>query len=107
MFADRRQLGWQSANQPCLPIAQSIIINGRIIQDTFPADGADAPYHFRRSRLLCRPPFRAFSGKSFKGIPVLDLVIGLAMMISVFAGTLVGILLPLTLKRFNPDFFHA
>ena len=39
----------------------------------------------------------------WKGIPVLGLVIGLAMIISVFAGTMVGVLIPLALKRLNLD----
>ncbi|HOC59856.1 MAG TPA: magnesium transporter [Smithellaceae bacterium] len=39
----------------------------------------------------------------WKGIPVLGLVIGLAMIISVFMGTMVGVLIPLALKRLNLD----
>jgi len=39
----------------------------------------------------------------WKGIPILGLVIGLAMIISVFAGTMVGVLIPLALKRLNFD----
>jgi magnesium transporter len=39
----------------------------------------------------------------WKGIPVLGLVIGLAMIISVFVGTMVGVLIPLALKRLNFD----
>lgn len=39
----------------------------------------------------------------WKGIPVLGLVIGLAMIISVFMGTMVGVLIPLALKRLNFD----
>lgn len=39
----------------------------------------------------------------WKGMPVLGLVLGLAMVISIFAGTLVGVLIPLGLKRFSLD----
>jgi len=39
----------------------------------------------------------------WKGIPILGLVIGLAMIISVFAGTMVGVLIPLALKRLRLD----
>jgi len=39
----------------------------------------------------------------WKGIPVLGLVIGLAMIISVFMGTMVGVLIPLALKRLDLD----
>ncbi len=39
----------------------------------------------------------------WKGIPILGLVIGLAMIISVFMGTMVGVLIPLALKRLNLD----
>ncbi|HPC85626.1 MAG TPA: magnesium transporter [Smithellaceae bacterium] len=39
----------------------------------------------------------------WKGIPILGLVIGLAMIISVFAGTMVGVLIPLALKRMKLD----
>jgi magnesium transporter len=39
----------------------------------------------------------------WKGIPILGLVIGLAMIISVFVGTMVGVLIPLALKRLNLD----
>jgi len=39
----------------------------------------------------------------WKGIPILGLVIGLAMIVSVFMGTMVGVLIPLALKRLNFD----
>ncbi len=39
----------------------------------------------------------------WKGIPVLGFVIGLAMIISVFMGTMVGVLIPLALKRLDLD----
>jgi magnesium transporter len=39
----------------------------------------------------------------WKGIPVLGLVIGLSMIVSVFMGTMVGVLIPLALKRLNLD----
>ena len=39
----------------------------------------------------------------WKGIPVLGLVIGLSMIISVFMGTMVGVLIPLALKRLDLD----
>jgi len=39
----------------------------------------------------------------WKGIPVLGLVIGLSMIISVFMGTMVGVLIPLVLKRLDLD----
>ncbi|MDD5475029.1 MAG: magnesium transporter [Syntrophales bacterium] len=39
----------------------------------------------------------------WKGMPILGLVLGLAMIISIFAGTLVGVLIPLSLKRFKLD----
>jgi magnesium transporter len=39
----------------------------------------------------------------WKGIPILGLVIGLAMIISVFMGTMVGVLIPLVLKRLDLD----
>ena len=39
----------------------------------------------------------------WKGIPVLGLIIGLAMIISVFMGTMVGVLIPLALKRIDLD----
>ena len=39
----------------------------------------------------------------WKGIPVLGLILGLAMIVSVFAGTFVGALIPLALKRLKLD----
>ena len=39
----------------------------------------------------------------WKGIPILGLVIGLSMIVSVFVGTMVGVLIPLALKRLNLD----
>ncbi len=39
----------------------------------------------------------------WKGIPILGLILGLAMIISVFAGTLVGALIPLILKKLKQD----
>ncbi|HOW56726.1 MAG TPA: magnesium transporter [Smithellaceae bacterium] len=39
----------------------------------------------------------------WKGIPMLGLILGLAMIVSVFAGTFVGALIPLVLKRFKLD----
>jgi magnesium transporter len=39
----------------------------------------------------------------WKGIPILGLILGLAMIVSVFAGTLVGVLIPLALKRLKLD----
>jgi magnesium transporter len=39
----------------------------------------------------------------WKGIPILGLILGLAMIISIFAGTLVGALIPLALKRLKLD----
>ncbi len=39
----------------------------------------------------------------WKGIPILGLILGLAMIISIFAGTLVGALIPLILKKLNQD----
>jgi magnesium transporter len=39
----------------------------------------------------------------WKGIPLLGLIIGLAMIVSVFMGTMVGVLIPLALKRLNFD----
>ncbi len=39
----------------------------------------------------------------WKDIPLLGVILGLAMIISVFAGTLVGVLIPLGLKRFRLD----
>ncbi len=39
----------------------------------------------------------------WKGIPILGLVIGLAMIVSVFMGTMVGVLIPLALKRVDLD----
>ncbi|HPH56036.1 MAG TPA: magnesium transporter, partial [Smithella sp.] len=39
----------------------------------------------------------------WKGIPILGLILGLAMIISIFTGTLVGALIPLALKRLKLD----
>ncbi|MGV8073792.1 MAG: magnesium transporter [Syntrophobacteraceae bacterium] len=39
----------------------------------------------------------------WKGMPILGLILGLAMIISIFAGTLVGALIPLALKRLKLD----
>lgn len=39
----------------------------------------------------------------WKGIPILGLILGLAMIISIFAGTLVGAAIPLALKRLKLD----
>jgi len=39
----------------------------------------------------------------WKGIPILGAVLGLAMIINVFAGTLIGVLVPLALKWFRLD----
>lgn len=39
----------------------------------------------------------------WKGIPILGLILGLAMIISIFAGTLVGASIPLALKRLKLD----
>ncbi|MDD2274948.1 MAG: magnesium transporter [Smithellaceae bacterium] len=39
----------------------------------------------------------------WKGIPILGMILGLAMVISIFAGTLVGALIPLALKRMKLD----
>ncbi len=39
----------------------------------------------------------------WKGIPILGLILGLAMIISIFTGTLVGALIPLALKRLRLD----
>ena len=39
----------------------------------------------------------------WKGMPVLGLVLGLAMIINVFAGTLIGTLIPLSLKWLKAD----
>jgi len=39
----------------------------------------------------------------WKGIPFLGLILGLAMVISIFAGTLVGALIPLALRRLKLD----
>lgn len=39
----------------------------------------------------------------WKGIPVLGLVLGMAMIISIFAGTMAGVLIPLALKKLNQD----
>ena len=39
----------------------------------------------------------------WKGIPVLGLVLGMAMVISIFAGTMAGVLIPLALKKLNQD----
>ena len=39
----------------------------------------------------------------WKGIPVLGLILGLAMIISVFVGTFAGALIPLALKRLKLD----
>ena len=39
----------------------------------------------------------------WKGLPILGLILGLAMIISIFAGTLVGALIPLALKRLKLD----
>ncbi len=39
----------------------------------------------------------------WKGIPILGIVLGLAMIINVFAGTLIGVLVPLALKWFRLD----
>lgn len=39
----------------------------------------------------------------WKGIPILGLILGLAMIISVFAGTMAGVLIPLALKRLKLD----
>jgi len=39
----------------------------------------------------------------WKGIPILGMILGLAMIISIFTGTLVGALIPLALKRLKLD----
>lgn len=39
----------------------------------------------------------------WKGIPILGLILGLAMITSVFAGTMAGVLIPLALKRLKLD----
>jgi magnesium transporter len=39
----------------------------------------------------------------WKGIPILGLILGLAMIISIFAGTMAGVLIPLVLKKMNQD----
>lgn len=39
----------------------------------------------------------------WKGIPILGLILGMAMIISIFAGTMAGVLIPLVLKRFKFD----
>lgn len=39
----------------------------------------------------------------WKGIPILGLILGLAMIISIFAGTLVGALIPLILRKLKQD----
>ncbi len=39
----------------------------------------------------------------WKGIPILGLILGLAMIISIFAGTMAGVLIPLILKKLNQD----
>ncbi|OPL16420.1 MAG: hypothetical protein AVO39_06100 [delta proteobacterium MLS_D] len=39
----------------------------------------------------------------WKDMPLLGIILGLAMIISVFAGTLVGVMIPLGLKRFRLD----
>ncbi|HON58877.1 MAG TPA: magnesium transporter [Smithella sp.] len=39
----------------------------------------------------------------WKGIPVLGLILGLAMITSIFAGTMAGVLIPLALKRLKLD----
>lgn len=39
----------------------------------------------------------------WKGIPILGLILGLAMIVSIFAGTMAGVLIPLALKRFHQD----
>lgn len=39
----------------------------------------------------------------WKGIPILGLILGVAMVISIFTGTLVGALIPLALKRLRLD----
>jgi magnesium transporter len=42
-------------------------------------------------------------GWFWKGLPILGLILALAMIISIFAGTLVGALIPLVLKRLKLD----
>ena len=39
----------------------------------------------------------------WKGIPILGLILGLAMIVSVFTGSMAGVLIPLALKRLNQD----
>ncbi len=39
----------------------------------------------------------------WRGVPILGLVLGLAMIISIFAGTVVGVLIPLALKKLGLD----
>lgn len=39
----------------------------------------------------------------WKGIPILGLILGLAMITSIFAGTMAGVLIPLALKRLKLD----
>lgn len=39
----------------------------------------------------------------WKGLPILGLILGLAMIVSIFAGTFVGALIPMALKRFRLD----
>lgn len=39
----------------------------------------------------------------WKGIPILGLILGMAMIISIFAGTMAGVLIPLALKKLNQD----
>ena len=39
----------------------------------------------------------------WKGIPILGLILGLAMIVSVFTGSMAGVLIPLALKRLDQD----
>jgi magnesium transporter len=39
----------------------------------------------------------------WKGIPILGLILGIAMIISIFAGTMAGVIIPLVLKRLQLD----
>jgi magnesium transporter len=39
----------------------------------------------------------------WKGIPILGLILGMAMIISIFAGTMAGVIIPLVLKRLKLD----
>ena len=39
----------------------------------------------------------------WKGIPILGLILGMAMIFSIFAGTMAGVLIPLALKKLNLD----